>query len=62
MILQFLQAFIKEIQRGKVEVYNENINIILEKTIVKEMIEGFKNNKKCQELCKHCNFLETEKK
>lgn len=43
-------------------IYQENIEDILEKNIVKEMIEGFKKGYKCQELCKHCSFLQTEKK
>lgn len=43
-------------------IYNENIDDILNKPIAKEMINGFKNNKKCQELCKHCNFIETIQK
>ena len=43
-------------------IYNENLDEILDKKIVKEMINGFKNNYKCQELCKHCNFIETIKK
>ena len=43
-------------------IYNENIDTVLNKPIVKEMINGFKNGRKCQELCKHCSFLETQKK
>ena len=43
-------------------IYEENIDKILDKDIVKEMIEGFKKGYKCQELCKHCSFLETNKK
>ena len=43
-------------------IYNENIETILEKDIVKEMIDGFKKGHKCQELCKHCSFLESTKK
>ena len=39
-------------------IYNEEINNILEKDIVKEMIDNFKKNHKCQELCKHCSFLQ----
>ena len=42
-------------------IYQENIEDILEKNIVKEMIEGFKKGHKCQELCKHCSFLEHKK-
>lgn len=43
-------------------IYNEDIEEILNKEIVKDMIKGFKNSFKCQELCKHCSFLEPKKK
>lgn len=43
-------------------IYTENLDAILNKSIVKEMIQGFKEGYKCQELCKHCSFLETSKK
>lgn len=43
-------------------IYHDNIEDILQKQEVLDMIVGFKNGKKCQELCKHCNFLESEKK
>ena len=39
-------------------IYHEELEDILNTKIVKGMIEGFKNNKKCQELCKHCSFKE----
>ncbi len=39
-------------------IYRDNIEDILNKDIVKKMINGFRNNKKCMELCRHCNFLE----
>lgn len=38
-------------------IYQDNLEEIFNKEIVKEMIKGFKNNYKCQELCKHCSFL-----
>lgn len=38
-------------------IYHEELNEILKKEIVKEMIENFKKGYKCQELCKHCRFL-----
>jgi len=38
-------------------IYQEEISEILEKNIVKEMIDNFKKGYKCQELCKHCCFL-----
>lgn len=43
-------------------IYKENLDNVLNKPIVKEMIKGFKQGYKCQELCKHCSFLETSKK
>jgi len=43
-------------------IFHDDLEDILDKDIIKEMITGFKNNKKCQELCKHCNFIETIKK
>lgn len=39
-------------------IFKEEIDEILNKKAVIKMIEGFKNNKKEMELCKHCNFLE----
>lgn len=39
-------------------IFKEEIDEILNKKTVIKMIEGFKNNKKEMELCKHCNFLE----
>lgn len=39
-------------------IFKEKIDEILNKKTVIKMIEGFKNNKKEMELCKHCNFLE----
>lgn len=43
-------------------IFEEELETILNKNIVIDMIKGFKNNKKCQELCKHCNFIETKTK
>jgi len=43
-------------------IYEDNLDEVLGKDIVKEMIHGFKNNYKCQELCKHCSFLENNNK
>ena len=43
-------------------IYNDNLDTVLKQNIVKNMIEGFQKNYKCQELCKHCQFLETQKK
>jgi len=39
-------------------IYMDNLKDILNSKRVLKMIEGFKNNKKCEELCKHCNFIE----
>lgn len=43
-------------------IYQEEIETVLEKEIVKNMIYNFKQGRKCQELCKHCNFIESNKK
>ena len=39
-------------------IYNNNLTEILEGDRVKTIINNFKNNKKCEELCKHCKFIE----
>ena len=41
-------------------IYNDNLEDIFNKETVKEMKKGFKNNYKCQELCRHCSFLEVK--
>lgn len=38
-------------------IFNDNITDVLNKDICKNMILGFKNNRKVEELCKHCKFL-----
>jgi len=38
-------------------IYKDDIEKVLNSDICKQMISGFKNNKKIQELCKHCKFL-----
>ena len=43
-------------------IYENELSDILNKPIVTEMIDNFKKGVKCQELCKHCSFLETSKK
>lgn len=43
-------------------IYQDEISDVLEKTLVKEMIDNFKKGYKCQELCKHCSFLQPNKK
>jgi len=37
-------------------IYKENLNDILNKQRTINMIEGFKNNKLCEELCQKCGF------
>lgn len=39
-------------------IYNDDLKKILNSTRVNRMINNFKNNKKCEELCKHCNFIQ----
>jgi len=39
-------------------IYKDDLNDIISSNRYKKMLEGFKNNKKCEELCKKCNFLE----
>ena len=39
-------------------IYKDNLNDILNASRCNNMIKGFKCNKKEEELCKHCNFLE----
>ena len=41
-------------------IYLNNLNEILESERVNKIITNFKNNKKCEELCKHCKFIEKE--
>ena len=42
-------------------IYQDEIPDIYNQDIVKDMIKGFKNNYKCQELCRHCSFIEVKK-
>ena len=39
-------------------IYNDNLDNIINGKRYSNMLNGFKNNKKCEELCKHCNFIE----
>lgn len=39
-------------------IYENNLEEIINNDRVKNMINNFKNNKKCEELCKHCKFIE----
>jgi len=38
-------------------IYDDHLEDIYNKQLVKDMIKGFKNNQKIHELCKHCYFL-----
>jgi len=38
-------------------IYQDNLNDILNDEIVISMLKGFQQNKKCEELCKHCSFI-----
>jgi len=39
-------------------IYNDNLDVVIKSERYINMLEGFKKNKKCEELCKKCNFLE----
>jgi len=39
-------------------IFNNSLEEILKQDRIAKMLEGFKNNHKCEELCKHCSFLE----
>lgn len=39
-------------------IYKDDLKKILNSTRVNRMINNFKNNEKCEELCKHCNFIQ----
>jgi len=39
-------------------IFKEDLNNIINKRRYIDMLEGFKNNRKCEELCKKCNFLD----
>ena len=41
-------------------IYKDNLENIINSKRYKNMLEGFKNHKKCEELCKHCKFLDTK--
>ena len=43
-------------------IYYDNIDDIFKNERVVNMINGFKNNYKCEELCRHCSFLNTDRK
>ena len=39
-------------------IYINDLDEILKSDRIKNIIKNFKNNKKCEELCKHCKFIE----
>ena len=39
-------------------IYEQDLDEILEQQRVKDMIKGFQNNKKVEEFCQHCNFYD----
>ena len=39
-------------------IYKDNLDIVFNSDRVKKMKDGFKNNYKCEELCRHCKFLD----
>ena len=39
-------------------IYEDDLNKILNSNRVVNMIDNFKKNKKCEELCRHCKFIE----
>ena len=39
-------------------IFNDKIDDIIDSERYQKMLNGFKNNYKCEELCKKCNFLE----
>ncbi|MCI5879430.1 MAG: SPASM domain-containing protein [Bacillales bacterium] len=42
-------------------IYKDNISDVINSKRYTDMLNGFKNNKKCEELCKHCNFNKIKK-
>lgn len=38
-------------------IYKDDMKDIIESKVYNNMLNGFKNNKKEEELCKHCNFI-----
>lgn len=39
-------------------IFNDDLKDVIESDRYSKMLNGFKNNYKCEELCKKCNFLE----
>lgn len=40
-------------------IFKDNINDVLESDRVLRMRQGFQNKEKCEELCRHCSFIDT---
>lgn len=40
-------------------IFNDSIDTILESDRVVRMKQGFQNKEKCEELCRHCSFIDT---
>ena len=38
-------------------IYKDDIEVVINSNRCIKMMNGFKNNQKIEELCKHCNFL-----
>ena len=38
-------------------IFNDDLKDIMNTNRYKNMLNGFKNNKKCEDLCKHCKYL-----
>lgn len=41
-------------------IFDTELKDVIESSRYQTMLEGFKNNKKIEELCKHCKFLDTK--
>lgn len=39
-------------------IYSDSLDNILNSSRVKKMMDGFKNNKKIEDFCKHCHFID----
>ena len=39
-------------------IYEDDIDTVMSSDRVLKMVDGFRCNKKCEELCKHCSFIE----
>ena len=49
--------------RGEINlgnIYKDRVEDILNSSRVIKMITGFKNNKRCEELCRHCKFIQND--